>query len=156
MRDKNLHFCSSESAAEQSEMEVVLWCKNDVCVGAFSVNFTMLYLRWFVSHFTVGVMRLLLSSRVSVLVINEIITTAWHNSEMRDKPHKTRRYESVHFGRRGCGINYECGGIVRNYIFRISFHKNTLAFLLLCNRRLNFFTESLLGAWPRGCNLIRL
>ena len=41
-------------------MEVVLRCKNDVCVGAVSVTFTMLYVKWFVLHFTVGVTRLLL------------------------------------------------------------------------------------------------
>ena len=51
-------------------MEVVLRCKNDVCVGAVSVNFTMLYVKWFVLHFTVGVTRLLLSSRVSLFVVN--------------------------------------------------------------------------------------
>ena len=32
------------SAVEQSEMEVVLRYKNDVCVSALSVNFTILYL----------------------------------------------------------------------------------------------------------------
>ena len=38
-------------------MEVALRCKNDVCVVALSVNFTilMLHFMWFVSHFTVGV-----------------------------------------------------------------------------------------------------
>ena len=46
-----------------------------------------------------------------------------------------------------CGLIYECGGIVRNIFFQIFFHTNTVTFLLLCNRRLNFFTESLLGAW---------
>ena len=59
-----------ESAAERSELEVVLRCKNDVCVGVLSVNFTMLYFVWFVLHFTVGFTRVLLSSRVSLLVIN--------------------------------------------------------------------------------------
>ena len=39
-------------------MEVVLRCKNDVCVGALSVNFNMLYFTWFASHFTVGVRRI--------------------------------------------------------------------------------------------------
>ena len=40
MRDNVQITCSVlESAAEQSEMEV-LCCKNDVCVGALSVNFT--------------------------------------------------------------------------------------------------------------------
>ena len=34
-------------------------------------------------------------------------------------------------------INCECGGIVGNYIFRIPFRENTLAFLLMSNRRLN-------------------
>ena len=34
-------------------MEVVLRCRNDVYVGAISVNFTMPYFMWFVSHFTV-------------------------------------------------------------------------------------------------------
>ena len=61
-----------ESAAEQTEMEVVLVvlrCKNDVCVGVVFVNFTMLSIfyvvclafhRWchavviIVSRFTVG------------------------------------------------------------------------------------------------------
>ena len=51
-------------------MKVVLLCKNDVCVGTVSVNFTMLYFMWFVLHFTVGVMQLLLSSSISLLVIN--------------------------------------------------------------------------------------
>ena len=92
---KNLHFCSSESAAEQGEMEVVLWCKNDVSVGAFSVNFTMPYLRWFVSHFTVGVMRLLLSSRVSVLIINDIITTAWHNQAQQWNARQTTQNKTI-------------------------------------------------------------
>ena len=55
---------------DQSEIEVVLRCKNDVCVGAVPVNFTMLYVKWFVLHFTVGVTRLLLSSRVSLSVVN--------------------------------------------------------------------------------------
>ena len=32
------------------------------CVGALSVNFTMLYFTWFVSHFTVGVTRLYIVS----------------------------------------------------------------------------------------------
>ena len=50
-------------------MEVVLRCKNDVSVGALSVNFTMLFFTWFVSHFTVGVRRLLLSCRVSLLMV---------------------------------------------------------------------------------------
>ena len=53
-------------------------------------------------------------------------------------------------------INCECEGIVRNDIFRIPFHTNTLTFLLLCNRRRNFFTGSLLSAWPRSCNPFRL
>ena len=35
-------------------MKIVLRCKNDVCVGALFVNFTMLYFTWFVSHFTVN------------------------------------------------------------------------------------------------------
>ena len=41
-------------------------------------------------------------------------------------------------------INYECGGKVRNDVFRIPFHTNTFTFLLLCNRRLKLFTGSLL------------
>ena len=40
--------------------------------------------------------------------------------------------------------------------FWIPLHKNTPNFLLLCYRRLNFFTGSLLGALPRGCNPIDL
>ena len=51
-------------------MDVVLRCKNDVCVGAVGVDVTMLYVKWFVLHFTVGVTRLLLSSRVSLFVVN--------------------------------------------------------------------------------------
>ena len=75
MRDKNLSVeCSVlESAPKQSEIEVTVRCENecyDVCVGALSVNFTMLNFMWFVSHFTVDVTRLLLSSRFSLLVIN--------------------------------------------------------------------------------------
>ena len=34
-----------------------------------------------------------------------------------------------------------CGGIVRNYIFGITFRNNTLTWLLTINRRLNFFTR---------------
>ena len=40
MRDKNSPVLFM-TAAEQSEMEIVVRCKNDVCVGALSVNFTM-------------------------------------------------------------------------------------------------------------------
>ena len=50
-------------------MEVVLRCnmiQSDVCVVALSVNFTMLSFMRFVLHFTVGVTRLLLLSRVSL------------------------------------------------------------------------------------------
>ena len=58
MRDENLTCSVPEfAAAEQKEMEVVLRCRNDVCVGAMSVNFTMPYFMWFVSHFTVGLSR---------------------------------------------------------------------------------------------------
>ena len=58
-------FCSIlESAAVRSEMEVVPRCENDVQVDALTVvDFTM----WFLSHFTAGATRLLLSSRVSLL-----------------------------------------------------------------------------------------
>ena len=93
--------------------KLFLRCKNDVCVGALSVNFTMLYFMWFVSHFTVDVTRLLLSSRFSLLVINllttranyctlineptvkreTIMTTKWPNSDMQDKPHKIKHWE---------------------------------------------------------------
>ena len=38
---------------------------------------------------------------------------------------KTQCQGALH--RRGCGINCGCGGIVRNYISRIPFRKNTLA-----------------------------
>ena len=41
-------------------MKIVLKRKNDVCVGALSVNFTMLFFTWFVSHFTVGIRRLVI------------------------------------------------------------------------------------------------
>ena len=51
-------------------MDVAPRCKNDVSFGAVSVNFTMLYVKWFVLHFTVDVTRLLLSSRVSLFVVN--------------------------------------------------------------------------------------
>ena len=51
-------------------MDVAPRCKNDVSFGAVSVNFTMLYVKWFVLHYTVGVTRLLLSSRVSLFVVN--------------------------------------------------------------------------------------
>ena len=55
MRDENLTCSVPEfAAAEQREMEVVLRCRNDVRVGVISVNFTMPYFMWFVSHFTVG------------------------------------------------------------------------------------------------------
>ena len=50
-------------------MEVVLGCKNDICDGSLSVNFTKLYFVR-VLHFTVAVTRLLLASRPSLLVIN--------------------------------------------------------------------------------------
>ena len=53
--------------------KLFLRCKNGVCIGALSVNFAMLYFMWFVSHFTVDVTRLLLSSRFSLLVINLLI-----------------------------------------------------------------------------------
>ena len=61
-----------ESAAEQSELEVVLRCKNDVCIGALSVNFTVRYFMWFVSFSPFRVTRLLLSNRISLfwLLIN--------------------------------------------------------------------------------------
>ena len=50
-------------------MEVDLRCENDVQVDALTVvDFTMFM--WFVSHFSVGVTRSLLSSCVSLLVIN--------------------------------------------------------------------------------------
>ena len=49
--------------------------------------------------------------------------------------------------RRGCGINCECGGIVRNDIFPDTLAYQALTFLLWVTRRLNFFTGSLLGAW---------
>ena len=72
MREKKLTSSVLESAAEQSEMEVVVRCKNDVivCVSTFFVNFTMLNFMGLLLHFTVGVTRLLLSSRISLLVIN--------------------------------------------------------------------------------------
>ena len=72
MREKNLYSSVLESAAEQSEMEVVVRCKNDVivCVSTLFVNFTMLNFMGLLLHFTVGVTRLLLSSRISLLVIN--------------------------------------------------------------------------------------
>ena len=76
-----------ESAAEQSEMKVVLRCENDVCVGALSVNFTKLYFVR-VLHFTVGVTRLLLASRLSLLVIN--------NGEKRDSLPLIGRYRKYH------------------------------------------------------------
>ena len=46
---------------EIKEIEVVLRCKNDVCVGALFVNFTInaLIYMWFVLDFTVGITRLL-------------------------------------------------------------------------------------------------
>ena len=48
--------------------------------------------------------------------------------------------------RRGCGINCECGGIVRNDIFPDTLAYQALTFLLWVTRRLNFFTGSRLGA----------
>ena len=53
----------------RTEIEVVLRCKNYVQVDALTVvDYTFM---WFGSHFTVGVTRrLLLSSRVSLLVVN--------------------------------------------------------------------------------------
>ena len=60
MPDKNLSVeCSVlESAAKQSEIEIAVRCKKrisyDVCVGALSVNFPMLYFMWFALHITVG------------------------------------------------------------------------------------------------------
>ena len=41
----------------------------------------------------------------------------------------------------GCGINCECGGIVRSYIFPGTLPFEYLHFSSLSNRRLNFFTE---------------
>ena len=43
-----------ESAAEQSEMKVVLRCENDVCSGALSVNFTVRYFVLVCLHFAVA------------------------------------------------------------------------------------------------------
>ena len=44
--------------------------------------------------------------------------------------------------RRGCGINCECGGIVRNYIFPDTLPYKYPYFSPLSNRRLNFFRKS--------------
>ena len=46
---------------EIKEKEVVLRCKNDVCVGALFLNFTInvLIYMWFVFYFNVGITRLL-------------------------------------------------------------------------------------------------
>ena len=48
--------------------------------------------------------------------------------------------------RRGCGINCECGGIVRNDIFPVTIPYKYPYFSSLSNRRLNVFTGSMLGA----------
>ena len=55
---KSYLFCSTlESAAVQSEMEVVLRCKNDVQVDALTVvDFTKQCFMQFVSHFSVGLL----------------------------------------------------------------------------------------------------
>ena len=64
----------------RSEMEVVLRCENYVQVDALTVvNFTM----WFGSHFTVGVTRWLLLSRVSLSVIN--LLTIRERERVREK-----------------------------------------------------------------------
>ena len=71
---KSYLFCFIlKSAVVRSEMEVVLRCEKRCSIRRFDrcQDFTMLYMVWLGSHFTVGVTRrLLLSSRVSSLVIN--------------------------------------------------------------------------------------
>ena len=59
MRDKNLPLLFLNLLRGK-----VIQYKNNVCVCALSVNFTVLYFMWFVLHFTVGVTGLLLSSCV--------------------------------------------------------------------------------------------
>ena len=44
--------------------------KTNVCVGALSVNFTMLYFMWFVLHFTVGVTWVII---IIIIIIIKII-----------------------------------------------------------------------------------
>ena len=73
---------------------------------------------------------------------------------MRDVE-QTRRYESIHFGVVVVDLNCECGGIVKTDIFAYILPTNTLTFLLLCNRRLNFFTGSLLARCYYGLSLLR-
>ena len=58
---------------------------------------------------------------------------------------RTRRFVSVHFGVLVVELKKcECGGIVINYIFPDTFPYKYPYFSPLSNRRLNFFTGSLL------------
>ena len=59
MKDENSPVLFLNLQRRKVKWKLFLRCKNDVCVGALSVNFTMLYFMWFVSHFTVDVTRLL-------------------------------------------------------------------------------------------------
>ena len=81
------------------EIEVVLQCKNDVCVGALSINFTKLYFVC-VLHCTVGVTRLLLASRLSLLVINKrhctVISARKREREKRDSLSLIGQYRKYH------------------------------------------------------------
>ena len=69
---KSYLFCSIlESAMARSEMEVLLRCENYIQVDALTVvDFTRLYVAWLSFHCWCQSRRLLLSSHVSLLVIN--------------------------------------------------------------------------------------
>ena len=70
-------------------MEVALRCKNYVQVDAFLPLLISQCFVWFGSHFTVGVTRrLLLSSRVSLLVIN--LLTIRERERVREKRQETK------------------------------------------------------------------
>ena len=68
--------------------------QDDVCVGTLSVNFAMLSFMWFVLHFTVGVTRLLLLSRVSLsILISGTVISAWE----RGRGRKDSAWQACHY-----------------------------------------------------------
>ena len=62
-------------------------------------------------------------------------TNASNKQRLRSAGNNDRRSNKTLFQR--ALRRRKCRGIVRNYIFRIPFRENTLAFLLMSNRRLN-------------------
>ena len=68
---------------------------------------------------------------------------------------RTRRFVSVHFGVLVVELKKcECGGIVINYIFPDTFPYKYPYFSPLSNRRLNFFTGSLLVQGVISANIL--